>query len=405
MSAMSLSHGHATRLWTASIFLLTSLALLVPAGAAQGQAAGLIRAHQTIELAAPGPRGPVRLTVQIEGRVLDLELEDNHSLLALLPASSRHALTRDNRFLSGQITGRDDSWVRLNWVDGHWNGGIYDGIELYLIDHAGQSAALLAEAPVDPAATIVYRYSDLVLPGLTGHDPILPGTTQTLPAGDYAGFVAHLREVALLGEALFLMPVTIVSDTQFTATHAANTAAVVAGRMNFVDGIFGPQLGTGIALWHHEVLTDNGPLTSTDPSTLLTQFRQFMSNGAGSSIPFGGLAHLFTGRSFGSSVAGIAYLGVLCNTGFGYGVDRNLANNTTSSLVVAHELGHNFNAPHDGQGACSDETFQGIMNPVINGSQQFSDCSLNLMGQAVANAACLVENPSSDLIFADRFEA
>jgi hypothetical protein len=130
-----------------------------------------------------------------------------------------------------------------------------------------------------------------------------------------------------------------------------------------------------------------------------------MSSGAGSGIPFTGLAHLVTSRSRDGGIAGIAYLGVLCSSFSGYGVDWDAGNETTNGLVFAHELGHNFDAPHDGQNECADETFRGIMNPSINGSQEFSQCSLEQMQPAVAAASCLVTTPNADLIFGDGFGA
>ena len=253
-------------------------------------------------------------------------------------------------------------------------------------------------------ATLLYRFPDLRLPGLVSHHPLTPGSAGD-DAPDYTDFIEHLRTLARGAGAALVMPVTVVSDTQFTGDHGGDAAAVVVGRLNFVDGIYSSQLGTGLALWHHEILTDNGPMTATDPNVLLeNQFRPWMSSGGGDDIPFAGLAHLFTGRNLDGSTVGIAYLGVLCNDFFGYGVDQNLSNDTTSSLVFAHELGHNFGAPHDGEDACIDETFNGIMNPSINGSQEFSDCSITEMSDDVAAANCLIPNPDVEVFYIDGFE-
>ena len=68
------------------------------------------------------------------------------------------------------------------------------------------------------------------------------------------------------------------------------------------------------------------------------------------------LAHFISGASLGG---GVAYVGVLCNQSFGYGVSGNINGNinwgtwtgaagsfTWDFVVVAHELGHNFGASH-----------------------------------------------------------
>ena len=129
-----------------------------------------------------------------------------------------------------------------------------------------------------------------------------------------------------------------------------------------------------------------------------------MTTGNGSGIEHPGLAHLMTGKDMDGSVIGIAYLGVLCSQNFGFGVNQNLNNGTTSMLVIAHEMGHNFGAPHDRQSGsvCENSNIAGIMNPSINGSQEFSTCSLDQMANDIASASCLVS--AQEIVFVDGFE-
>jgi len=355
-------------------------------------------------------RGGATLTLEGYGRSWRLELVPNRGLLDKLSGHARQrALYGGNRFYTGRIDGNPEAWARVNRIDGRITAMLFDGRELYLVDRAG-AFNLPAGRQAAADATIVFRYADLET-GLLDHGGLSPGTAwrgSPTAHNGFGHFIDHLREVARLsGQAQFAMPVTIVSDTQFSGIHGTNAAAVVAGRMNFIDGIYASQLGTGIALLHHEILDDNGPLTSTNPGVLLSdQFGPFMRDGAGSAIPFGGLAHLFTGRNLDGGTVGIAYLGVLCSSGFGYGVNQNLNSDTTSALVVAHELGHNFDAGHDNDpDACPPDTQAGIMNSFINGSEEFSQCSLDAMSAEVAAAGCLIENPNAQPIFADGFES
>jgi len=392
------------RMWAAVLALATLWAPAVSADDAVGLAA-FERLDRQFDTRVE-ESGAAELSIAGFGRRWSLTLEENETLLGRLDASSRNAVHgRDNLFLAGHVVSEPDSWARLSRVGGTWSGGFYDGDELYLIDRAA-GLRLPAGRSAAPDDLLLYRFSDLDLAPILLHRPVsFTKLPRSRPTVDYREFLSHLRDLTELdGNAPFLMPITVVTDTQFNNQFGANTAAVVASRVNFIDGLYTSQLGTGIQLFHHEPLASDGTLTAIDAGDLLTQFRLFMTTGAGSGIPFQGLAHLFTARSRDGSIAGIAYLGVLCSTSFGQGVDWNLTNETTNGLVFAHEVGHNFNAPHDGEGACQDETFNGIMNPSINGSQQFSNCSLQQMSGAVAGAGCLIPNPLVETMFVDGFE-
>ena len=89
---------------------------------------------------------------------------------------------------------------------------------------------------------------------------------------------------------------------------------------------------------------------------MLAEFKSAWSDGTNTWPADADLAHFLSGASLGG---GIAYLGVLCNQNFGFGVSANLRANinwqtwTGNSspiawdfIVIAHELGHNFNAQH-----------------------------------------------------------
>lgn len=395
------------------LFLLLACAI-GPAPRAEQPA---LAAFEALELRQDIDPVRARIPIRAFGRSLVMTLVPNRALLASLPAPQRGRIAAADLFLMGTLEGIPGSWVRLNRIDGRFSGGFFDGSELYLIDRAAGFSGTRSRG-LPAKQTIVYRFGDLEFPDLVDHGGVAPGkeAKAATEGASYDGFVEHLREVVTLqGTAMLALPVTVVSDVQFTGRHGGNAAAVVAGRINFVDGIFSSQLGTGITLLHHEILLDNDVLVATDALELLAGrfngntlvqpgFRQFMSSGAGSSLPFEGLAHLFTGRDLDGGTVGIAYLGVLCSSSAGYGVDQDLNSDTTSALVFAHELGHNFNAPHDGADACEDETFDGIMNPVINSSQQFSDCSLREMSAEVGGASCLVEVTDSQVVFGDSFE-
>lgn len=365
-----------------------------PAGAVVENAE--ILDHRTVMLASPQSARAMTLTVDMFGRDLELKLADNRTPFAALDAAQRARIfAGGNRFLRGTVTGIDGSWVRLSWIGGRWSGAIFDGRELFLLEPAETVSDLLArDVPAD--ALVLYRLSDLNLPELTLAPPVIPADTP-------GGF--EVQQKSMLQGAHEALPVTIVSDTQFSSDHGGNTAAVTAGRINFVDGIYSAEVGVGIALHHHEILVNNGMLTSTDAEELLVdQFRPYMTVGAGSGIPSPGVAHLFTGRDLDGGTAGIAYEGALCSPTFGYGVDQNVPSETVSGLLFAHELGHNFGAPHDNEAGsdCAHESGGRIMNPSImpNTAHEFSNCSLQEMADEINGATCFVDTA----LFRDRFE-
>lgn len=160
--------------------------------------------------------------------------------------------------------------------------------------------------------------------------------------------------------------------------------------MNVVDGIYSDQVGIHLNVAEIRTLQNNGGLSSSNPGTLLDQFGDF-SNSSGFNNP--GLAHLFTGRNLSGSTIGIAYINSLCSNRFGVGISQTNGAGTAGALTVAHEVGHNFGAPHDNQSGstCASTPGNFIMNPSLNGQDQFSQCSLTQMQPAIQNAACVTD--------------
>ncbi|QOC21330.1 hypothetical protein IC757_09710 [Wenzhouxiangella sp. AB-CW3] len=345
-----------------------------------------------------------RLTLQAFDKRFVLELVPNESLWSPQEAARRDQVLRDGRnaFYRGRLADNPRSWARINRIGDTLTGMFSDGTDLYMIDRA-RGFLLPDERRIEPDRTIAFRLKDLSAGwriddgGIEHHhepaetdelaDP--PGhrpSTRGSPNRSGADFAAYM------------VPVTIVTDVEFGDEYGADTGAVVAGRMNFIDGIYESQVGTGIMLWHHETLEDNGSLTGTS----LREFQEFMSSDDGSNIPFEGQAHLVTGRAI-TNAAGMAYVGVTCSTDWGVGVNEGLWSDTISALILAHELGHNFGARHDDSSHCPSGTEAGIMNSMINVSNQtFSQCSLDAMQPRLENATCLQRNPG--LLFQDRFQ-
>jgi hypothetical protein len=96
--------------------------------------------------------------------------------------------------------------------------------------------------------------------------------------------------------------------------------------------------------------------TLTDSSKLLDRFTVVAK-----SLPNADLKHLITAKNIDSNIVGLSYLGVVCsNPEYSYGFSQHL-NDLLSPIVIAHEIGHNFNADHDPRSGS-----QGIMTEVLS---------------------------------------
>jgi hypothetical protein len=69
---------------------------------------------------------------------------------------------------------------------------------------------------------------------------------------------------------------------------------------------------------------------------------------------------------------------------------------------MAHEIGHNLGANHDGEAgtACASVGGGFIMAPAISGFATFSSCSLGVMEQTLESASCVTAAEFADVALA-----
>ena len=144
--------------------------------------------------------------------------------------------------------------------------------------------------------------------------------------------------------------------------------------------------------------------TGTNASALLNQLEQHKFDTP--ALRSKGLVHLFTGRDLderpntpaGGRLLGVANLGVLCHARDAAGLTQYTDLNT-AAVVAAHEIGHNFGAPHDTDAgsACQSVSDGYLMAPFVNGSRTFSECSVQQMEPQLAAATCFTNLPANDL--------
>lgn len=152
---------------------------------------------------------------------------------------------------------------------------------------------------------------------------------------------------------LYQATIAIESDGEFYALFGNTDAATqyIANLFAFATTLYERETQTRLTLgqinlWPNAA-TDPWSFTST--STGLTAFRNYwLSNKQGVSRT---TAHFLSGKNLGG---GIAYLGVLCNNNYGFGLSASMQGNFSINnpqplwdiIVVTHEIGHNFDSEH-----------------------------------------------------------
>ncbi|MDH3613160.1 MAG: M12 family metallo-peptidase [Gammaproteobacteria bacterium] len=334
--------------------------------------------------------GPVTLSFDALGRAFDLQLEPNHGLMS---AVSRNTLASGVGIYRGHMAGNPESWVRIVVYDGMPTGLVWDGEQLFAIEAPGDSALQIS-------SPVIYRLADVF---------IEPGSmscgTETVSgngAATYQKLVGELyTTISQAPGAVEEIDFGAVGDYEFTNAKGgdANAAAAITTRLNNVDGIFSQQLGVQINIQEMATFSDPAdPFTDTgDASALLVELATYRQATPAQNSQ--GLTHLYTGRNLDTSTVGIAYTGALCSSFFGAGLSEGNGSATFDSLIAAHEIGHNFGAPHDAQAGspCESEPDTFLMAPSLNSNDQFSACSITEMQDDIAAARCINPLPSVDM--------
>lgn len=169
----------------------------------------------------------------------------------------------------------------------------------------------------------------------------IQNTIQTLKSNRDNGFQTMLNAVVAIDIDHF------TNNVYGGATNAINwgTALIAA-----TSAIYMKEENVKLSIGYIRSWTTPDPYTSTSGPVMLNQFaNEWISTQGGVNRV---IAHLLTRRN-NLDVAGIAYLGVLCNNNLGYGLSgtltgviNNIPNYSYDVVVVAHEMGHNFGSPH-----------------------------------------------------------
>jgi hypothetical protein len=151
--------------------------------------------------------------------------------------------------------------------------------------------------------------------------------------------------------------VAIDTDTEYTmSAHGGNTVAASQYAlllMGAASTVYDRDLNCKLPVSYLRLWTGEDPWTQTEMGAQLGQYRDFwVANMGGVSKDLG---HHLNGRGLGG---GVAWVGVACmwqewayalSSGIGYGFPYPLVDHDHGNwepMVVNHEIGHNFGAPH-----------------------------------------------------------
>ncbi|RZV33880.1 MAG: hypothetical protein EX272_14015 [Chromatiales bacterium] len=319
------------------------------------------------------------------GKRFDISLAPNQNVLSL---AVREHLADGVGVYRGSVDGMPGSWVRLVVADGIPRGLLWDGSEMYAIEASKETAG----------AAHMFKLNDLQIPAGTMTCAQADGTKT---ANDLLTAVSKdiTPRVAEAAGAELSLDLGVIADFEFASAKGSSAQTALVTRINNVDGIFSEQLGVQINLARTDVFESaNDPFTDeSDAGLLLDELTAYRSANADQRA--NGLTHLFTGRELDGSTVGVAYTGAVCSRSFGAGLTQGTHSDSLDSLIAAHEIGHNFGAPHDGTtgSACegTDQSF--LMAPRLNGSDTFSACSITQMQDDVNRAACITALPTLDV--------
>lgn len=387
-----------------ALLLSVAAGLLSLAAAARAESGLVVTHHELLDtfeiatragatLATQGQQktGPDTTTLSFDalGRRYDLELEPNTRLLS---TTARQNLRPGVAVYRGKVAGLDGSWARIVIADGVPRGVIWNGSEMLAIEAPGDSA-VAASSPV------IYRLKDTyVVPGTMSCGTDTSGASG---AAAYSKLVGELEPAMAQAAAADLqLDLGMIGDfelfQQFNS-NAAETEAAILTRINTVDGIYSEQLNVQLRVEQLDVFTTaDDPFTDElDASTLLDEVGEYRQGTPAQSAQ--GLTHLYTGKNLDTTTVGIAYLDALCSARFGVGLSEGRSGALTASLIAAHEIGHNFGAEHDAEedSVCADEPTGFLMEASVNGSDQFSQCSIDTI--TPIDAFCIAAPPTVDM--------
>lgn len=359
------------------------------------------------QAAAPTDSKTLEVSFYTLGRVFDLKLEahDPYAPGAVVRWVDDAGVVDEPAptgiFFRGRVEGDPASWARITLRGDALAGVVSTDDELYFLEPAERFFGAQASGE-----TVAFRMSDTDT-AVIGTSCGVSGTgarerrRKSAPGALRRALRELLGQPAITAAAAGLQQADLglAADFEYFSRHGASSATDLAEVVNSTDGIYQSELNVTVQVKSTVVFTTaNDPFSSTTvPLTLLQEaasWRNANDNNPSQPMWDTHLTHLFTGRDLDSNVIGIAFLSSLCDSGGSTGVDQDWTTSVSlMSMLLAHEMGHNFGAPHDNQAgsACASEPGTYIMNPSIGPALQrkFSPCSKTKINAYIGAISCL----------------
>lgn len=379
-----------------SVFLLLLPTLFAPdvAGASTALSIAHYEPARNVKIrhvSDPGrPETGQKLAVSLEayGRTIELELISNDRLVFRL--RSRSALEDSAiAIYRGTMPSVQGSWARVAVQRGQLSGVVWDGHELLVLEKAGNLRGHVPPGQ-DPESLLVIRASDI---HLTIDEPFGPLDGLTHATKPLSSVLAEIGSLAAPTRAISL---GLVLDARFSESFS-DPIQVALIRTNVADGIFSEQANIHIHLENIvRFPAEPDPFTTTNPPELLDELAEIKASRADLSTL--GIVHLLTRLDLDGDVLGIARLRSVCNARNSVGLTE-ARGSIIDGIIMAHEIAHNFGAPHDAEpgSRCQSTPPTFLMSANFNGSSQLSQCSLNEMESVLRSASCLTGVSTSDV--------
>lgn len=182
-----------------------------------------------------------------------------------------------------------------------------------------------------------------------------PGDAALEPSGPMIDYVPNPDRGATTCR---IAGIAVETDWEFTNRMFSGdtnaSAAYVVSLIGAISEIYERDMNVRLSIPFLRVWGDNSDPYDGNTGDPLDQIRAEWNTNMGDVDRT--VTHFLTGRT-NTSYGGVAYLSVLCNTGFGYGVSAHLSGSFPYPLVdhnggnwdvvvASHELGHNFGTSH-----------------------------------------------------------
>ena len=353
----------------------------------------VLKRHESFDLDAPEAarqvRADGRLSLTTRDRQFDLELKPNDLRAQNYRAEEvvdggkvRYVnMNAPIRTFRGTVRGLAGAEARFTVDDEKIEGVIITSDELYYVEPLRNYTGSAAKTAYE-----LYKGSD-VIEGAHGVCATMDSRIKT----EFAHLTTDAQQ-ALVANSNRQADLATEADYEYVSYFGSSAAAnaEILSIMNQVDGIYQQKLGiTFNVSYQHTWATSADPYSATAADQMLYEFTDYWNANMGGQSR--DLAHLWTNRQMDGNIAGIAWLGTVCqDVAHSYGVSLRVSDGFKYG-ITAHEIGHNFGASHPDEqtppvSACANT----IMNSIVGSTFDFCQFSLNEMNTYLGpNSSCL----------------